>query len=164
MKYRYGFAVFLAAFIIQSTLAYHIAAFGVAPNLVLVMVIAFSFLFEEKHGMIFGILFGLLQDVMFSHVVGISALSYFLVALAISEIKRYLYRDNIISVAFIAIGGTVGYNLANWSLSRLFGGIYGFLYFLERLPTAIIFNMGFLFLAYWVIVRKVIKYRGFKYM
>ena len=164
MKYRYGFAAFLAAFILQSTIVYHISVFGVVPNLILVLVIAFSFLFEDKQGMVFGILFGLLQDVLFSEVIGISALCYFLVSLGTSEIKRFLYRDNIISVAFISAGGTVVYNLLNWALSAMFGGIYGVLYFLARLPIAIIVNFFILIPVYWFIVRKVIKYRGFKYL
>ncbi len=164
MKYRYGFAVFLIAFIIQTTLLQHIAIWGIAPNLLLMLVVAFSFLFDEKHGLIYGLVFGLLQDLFFSQVIGISALCYFLIALSVGAIKRYLYRDNVLSVVFIAIGGTLGYNILYWSLSKLFEGVHGFLYMMARQPFSIVLNMLLLFAIYWIIVRKVIKYRGFKYM
>jgi len=164
MKYRYGFAAFLTAFIIQTTLIHHMAILDVAPNLILILVIAFSFLFDEKHGIVFGILFGLLQDVFFAPVIGISALCYFLVSLGIGEVRRYLYRDNILSVAFIAFGGTLGYYVLFWILSAMFGSIYQITSLLGRLPLEMLLNMMILMVVYWFIVRKVIKYRGFKYM
>jgi len=164
MKYRYGFIAFFIAFILQSTILHNIALFGIAPNLILVLVIVFSFLFDELHGIIFGILFGLLQDVFFSDIVGISSACYFLIALAITEAKRFLYRDNILSVVFISAGGTLVYNLMYWTISRVFGGIHQFLFMLAKQPISIIYNMVLILILYWIIVRKVIKYRGFKYM
>ncbi len=164
MKYRYIFVAFLAAFLLQSTVIHNISLFGVAPNLILILVIASSFLFDEPHGIIFGIIFGLLQDIIFSDMIGISSACYFLVALAVTEAKRYLYRDNYLSVIFISIGGTLGYNMMYWAISGLFGGIHQFLYMLAKQPVSILYNTALLFMLYWIIVRKVIKYRGFKYM
>ena len=164
MKYRYGFIAFLIAFLLQSSVLHNISLFGVAPNLVLVLVIVSSFLFDELHGAVFGILFGLLQDMFFSDFVGISAIAYFLVALAVMEAKRYLYRDNYLSVIFISVGGTLGYNIIYWLISGIFGGIHQFIFMLAMQPVAIIYNTILVFILYWIIIRKVIKYRGFKYM
>ncbi len=164
MKYRYGFIAFFTAFILQSTVLHNIAIFGTAPNLILALVIVFSFLFEELHGITFGILFGLIQDVFFSDLIGISSACYFLVALAITEAKRFLYRDNILSVIFISIGGTLMFNVIYWTISKVFGGIHLFTFMLAKQPVSILYNMTLILILYWIIVRKVIKYRGFKYM
>lgn len=164
MKYRYGFIAFLTAFLLQSTILHNLSLFGIAPNLILVLVIAFSFLFDELHGAVFGILFGLLQDVLFSDLVGISAAGYFLVALAVTEAKKILYKDNYLSVIFISAGGTLAYNVIYWAISRIFGGIHQFLFMLAKQPVSILYNTALVIIVYWVIVRKVIKYRGFKYM
>ncbi len=164
MKYRYAFLAFLIAFILQSTILHNIALFGVAPNLILVLVIVSAFLFDEQHGILFGILFGLFQDLLFSDLIGISAVGYFIVALGVTEAKRFLYRDNVLSVIFIATAGTISYNVVYWAISRLFGGVHLLIYMLARQPVSILYNMALIFLLYWIIVRKVIKYRGFKYM
>jgi rod shape-determining protein MreD len=148
----------------QSTLLYNFSIFGVAPNLILILTIVFTFLFSEKHGIIFGILFGLLSDLCFSQVIGTSALSYFLVALLVENLKSYLYRDNKISVIFIALIGTIAYNLIFWGVSTIFGANLSALYMLAKQPISILYNSLIIFPIYWFLVRKVIGYRGFKYM
>ena len=164
MKYRYACLAFLIAFILQSSILHNISLFGIAPNLILVLVIVCAFLFDELHGLVFGILFGLLQDLLFSDLIGISAVGYFIVALGVTEAKRYLYRDNILSVIFISVAGTLSYNVIYWAISRLFGGIHEFVFMLVRQPVSILYNLAFVFVLYWIIVRKIIRYRGFKYM
>lgn len=164
MKYKYSFGAYTFAFIIQSTLLYSFSIFGVAPNLLLILTIVFTFLFNEKHGIIFGILFGLLSDLCFSQVIGISALSYFLVALLIENLKSHLYRDNKFSVIFISLIGTTAYNLIFWGASTIFGGDLSPLYMLAKQPISILYNSLIIFPVYWFLVRKVIGYRGFKYM
>jgi rod shape-determining protein MreD len=164
VKYRYSFLAFLIGFILQSTVLHNIQLFGVTPNLILILVIAFSFLFEEKHGLVFGILFGVLQDMLFSPIIGISSAAYFGVALMASIARKYLYRDNFLSVISIAAIGTLGFNLIYWGLSSIFGGTYDVVYFLLRQPVALIYNTLILAFLNWFLIRKVIRYRGFKYM
>ena len=164
MKYRYAFILYLLAFIVQSSLLQNVSILGVAPNLLLLLTIALSFLFNERYGMIFGIIFGLISDLLFSQVIGVSALSYFLVALSVSSIKKYLYRDNIFSILFISAVGTIFYNALVWSISSIFGGDIGPLYALYKQPIAVVYNSLIMLPFYWFLVRKVIGYRGFKYM
>lgn len=164
MKYKYSFGAYAFAFIIQSTLLYNFSIFGVSPNLLLILTIVFTFLFDEKHGIIFGIIFGLLSDLCFSQVIGISAFSYFLVALMIENLKSFLYRDNKFSVVFIALIGTVSYNMIFWGVSTIFGADLSPLYMLAKQPASFVYNVLIIYPIYWFLVRKVIGYRGFKYM
>jgi len=164
LKYRYSFCAYVVAFIVQSTLLHDVSFFGVAPNLILILTIVFSFLFNEKHGIIFGVIFGLLSDLSFSEVIGISALCYFLIALSIEGLKKFIYRDNVISVIFISAFGTLLYNILYWGISGVFGGNIDFVYMLFKQPVSIVYNSILVLPIYWFLVRKVIRYRGFKYM
>ena len=164
MKYRYSFCAYVVAFIMQSTLLHNLSFFGVAPNLILILTIVFSFLFSEKHGIIFGVPFGLLSDLSFSQVIGISALCYFLIALTIEGLKKSIYRDNAISVIFISSFGTFLYNILYWGISGIFGGNMDFTYMLFKQPVSMVYNTILALPIYWFLVRKVIRYRGFKYM
>ena len=148
----------------QSTLLHSVSFFGVAPNLILILTIVFSFLFNEKHGIIFGVPFGLLSDLSFSQVIGISALCYFLVALTIEGLKKSIYRDNVVSVIFISGFGTLLYNTLYWGISGIFGGNMDFVYMLFKQPISMVYNTILVLPIYWFLVRKVIRYRGFKYM
>ena len=56
------FLAFLICFIFQSTLLRNFSVFGVAPNLILVLLIVFSFYFENYIGLILGVAFGMMQD------------------------------------------------------------------------------------------------------
>ncbi|MEL7658797.1 MAG: rod shape-determining protein MreD, partial [Bacillota bacterium] len=71
MKYRYSFLLFFIGFILQSTIMNHIRIFQMSPNLVLCLVVIFSFLYEGYHGIVFGILFGLISDICFAEIIGI---------------------------------------------------------------------------------------------
>ena len=96
MKFRYSFLTFLIAFILQTTVMNHFGIFQMSPNLILCLVVIYSFLYQGFNGIINGILFGLLLDVCFAEIIGVAALSNFIVALICIELKRYLNKDSLV--------------------------------------------------------------------
>ena len=164
MKYRYSFLIFLIAFILQTTVMNHFAIFQMSPNLILCLVVIFSFLYEGYHGIFFGLAFGFLSDVCFSEIIGIAAMSYFAVALICIGMKRYLYKDSIISILLMSVMGTIVYALLFWSINRMLGNGAGFLYVIEKEAVLLIYHIAITLILYLIVSRKVIKHRGDRYM
>ena len=76
MRYWKAAAAFLVAFLIQTSLLNIISIKGYTPNLLLCLVVVFSFLYEDGlYGIIFGAVFGLLYDICFSSGRGPTALA-----------------------------------------------------------------------------------------
>lgn len=164
MKYKYSFLLFFIAFILQTTVMNHFAIFQISPNLILCFVVIFSFLYEGYHGIIFGILFGLMNDICFAEIIGISSISYFAVALICIEMKRYLYKDSVISVLIVSSIGTVVYVLFCWSVYKMLGNGFEFLYVIKKEAVLLIYNTVITLIIYHFVSRSVIKHRGDRYM
>ena len=164
MKYRYSFLLFFIAFILQSTVMNYIRIFHMSPNLVLCLVVIFSFLYEGYHGILFGILFGLISDACFAEIIGIASISYFAVALICIEMKRYLYKDSVISIMIVSSVGTAVYALFYWSLYKMLGSGYQFIYAMEKEAVLLIYHIIITLIIYHFVSRSVIKHRGDRYM
>jgi len=163
MKYRYAFLFFIAGFILQSTVINHLSFIGMTPNIVLCLVTMLPFLYEGNHGLVFGVFFGLLQDLSFSLIIGPAAVSYFIVALIMSAIRHYLYRDSIINIFFASIIGTILYYSINWSIIAVFGGTYDFIYVLKGLPVLLIYHIILMIAFYLLVGRRSIRHPQDRY-
>ena len=153
MQYLYIFFAFFTSFILQSTILKSVAIFGVTPNLILILVIAVSFIFKEKYGLLFGVLFGFVQDICFGNIVGISSLMLFLIGCFVSELKRYIYQDNLFTIGVISIVSVTGYHFLFWCIIALFGNNYHFMLMLQKLPIQIVYNSVLIFLVIKLIER-----------
>jgi rod shape-determining protein MreD len=164
LKYRYSFLLFLAMFLLQSTIMNHFAVLHMAPNLILCLVVIFSFLYEGYHAIIFGILFGLIIDVCFGEIIGVASLSFFAVALTCLEMKRYLYKDSRISVMIVTTVGSAVYSLFFWGIYRMLGSAFEFIYILKMEGVVLAYNIVVTLIIYQLVSRSVIKHRGDRYM
>lgn len=153
MKYSTAFIFFIIGFLLQSTLALNFSILGHTPNITLCLVILFSFIFQGKQGLVYGIVFGLLQDIGFSILTGPSALIYFAIGLLIGELRHYLYRDSILNLFIASTLGTGIYYLANWFILMIFRGNYSFFYMVKGLPTLLALHFVLIVILY-IAVRK----------
>ena len=164
MKYKYAFLLFLVAFLLQTTLLNIIGVFGVTPNLLLCLVIIFSFLYDEEyHGLVFGVLFGLLYDICGAQYIGISAIGFMVIALAIMLINIVLNKELVVSIILITIAGTWLYQSLYWVIMAMLGSQYSYLYMLRRLPLHILYNTVITTILYYALIKKVIKHHKDRY-
>lgn len=164
MKYRYSFLIFLAAFILQTTVMNLFAVFHMSPNLILCLVVVFAFLYDGYHGIFFGLLFGFISDICFAEIIGVAAMCNFAVALICTELKRYLYKDSRVSVTIVSMIGTTVYALLYWSVNKMLGNGSEFLYVMEKEAILLIYHILIVLAVYQVVSRSVIKHRGDRYM
>lgn len=114
--------VVLLNFLLQSTIFPYMAIFGVVPNTALLIVMSISLLKGKYYGGVIGLVIGLLQDMVFSSVIGINAFIYFFAGYLIGMAENKLSRDNMFIPALFSIIGTIYYNFT----------YYTFMFFLSK--------------------------------
>ncbi len=112
----------LSNFFLQSSILPYISIFGVVPNTSIILIICISLFKGKYYGGIFGMLIGLLQDVIFSPIIGINAFIYFFLGYFLGSIENRLMRDNAFIPILFSILGIIYYNFT----------FYVFTYFLSQ--------------------------------
>lgn len=163
MKYRNAFLFFLIGFLLQSTLVLSISIMGVTPNFILCMTVIFSFLYKGNQGLVFGVIFGLLQDIGFSTLTGPSAMIYFFIALLMGEIRHYLYRDSLLNLFLASAIGTGLYYPAHWLVLMVFKGSYSFLYMMKSLPLLFVYHFIVIVIFYIAVGKRSIRHPQDRY-
>lgn len=114
--------VILVNTIFQSTLLPYFSMFGRVPNTGLVLIVVVALLKGKYFGAFFGLTMGLVQDILFSSVIGVNAFIYFIIGYIIGSAKKSIDTENRFIHIVFTIATTIFYN-----------SIYAlFLFFLSR--------------------------------
>ncbi len=105
MRYWILSGLLLLAFLVQSVFGSYLSIRGIAPNVVLTVVVAYGLLFGWEVGLGAGVLGGLLLDLVAGRFIGIHVLSLGVVGLAVGLVEERVFKDNVL---LAAIGGLVG--------------------------------------------------------
>ncbi len=160
MNYKLATLFFFLAFICQASLLNIVSIFGATPNMILCLVIVFSFLYDQDNfGIVLGVVFGLLYDICYMPYVGISAMWYFALALGIMFSREILNKENIGTVLLMTVLGTFSFNLLTWCSYWVLGSGISFMTMLRAQPLEIAWNVVIVSILYAVVIRKVIKHR-----
>ena len=133
--------IYAAAFLLQCTVFNAVAIFGVTPKYRAGLTVIYSFFFEKLDGLVIGVIFGIIQDIFFGQVIGISALIYLLIGLLLKLVRTGVYRDNKILLLLMVAVTTLAYASAYWLLNNMMlQGSMSILYSLKRVPVSIAWN------------------------
>jgi rod shape-determining protein MreD len=103
--------VIVINFILQSTIFSYIRIFGVLPNTSLIIIVVIALLKGKKTGSIVGLIIGLLQDIIFSPVIGVNGFIYFFIGYFVGLAENKLSKDNMLIPFIMVAGSTVVYHL-----------------------------------------------------
>lgn len=139
--------IYIAAFLLQCTVFNTVAVFGITPNVMLMMTVVYSFFFKRMDGLVISVVFGVLQDMLFGQIIGISALIYLALGILLKSMRSVVFKDNRILLLFVVIFSTVFYTLEYWLLNcmMLQTGL-SLMYSLKRIPISIVWNFVVLLL------------------
>ncbi|MFZ5824259.1 MAG: rod shape-determining protein MreD [Bacillota bacterium] len=157
MRYWVLAGILLLAFLVQSVLGHFLAINQIAPNVVLVVVIAYGLLFGPEVGLIAGLLGGLLLDLTFSHYVGLRLLALGSVGLAIGMVEERVFKDNLL---LGSIGGLAG-SVTGQSIVLIILWIFGRMITLDEVRTlglAALYDMVLCTIIYRAL------YRNYRYL
>lgn len=165
MSYKKAALLYSVAFLLQFSLINLFSVLGVAPNLILCLMLFITYRYNE--GTRYALLcipFALLADVVGGQYVGVGALVLFALCLLTAYFGRDLNRDTLWTLAAVSAIGTVAYYLLYWLVMMGLGnpgtvvGLLKFLFF--ALPMNLV-TMLVVFLAYRRIYRIRIKPTGY---
>ena len=135
------FLIYTVSFLLQCTVLNTVAVFGITPNILLVLTIVYSFFFQKMDGIVFSILFGLIQDMFFGQVVGISPLIYFAVGMLLKMVRSVVFRDNKLLLILLTAAATLFYTADYWALnSMMLQADMSLIYWLKSVPVSIVWN------------------------
>lgn len=163
MTYRFAFLLFFIGFLLQSTVMRHLAIFGYSPNLLLCLVVVLSFLMPDETAIVLGVIFGFLQDVLFSEIVGVTALAFLLIAALVRELKRYLYREHLLSLISITLTGTILHAFVVWGIMAMFGSNLSIATVALSLTVLIPYQFAVVWVMHRFLVKKMRYYRAYQY-
>ena len=87
------FIIAFITFVLQITVFSKIDIFGSNVNIVIGLVISLSLILGSKSGAYTGLIIGILEDFMFSNIIGIRALSYFLIGYIVAD-DRFRFNSD----------------------------------------------------------------------
>lgn len=124
--------IIIINFIFQSTILPRLSLFGVVPNTGLIIVVLISLLKGKGIGSIVGLLIGLLQDIIFSTVIGVNGIIYFFIAYIIGVNEGKLTKDNMLIPIFITFLSTLSYHLLYYVFMFFLGHSINFSIFFKK--------------------------------
>ena len=129
-------------FILQSTVLGYAQIFGIMPNTALIIVITYAMLRDDVEGAMVGFAAGLLNDVFFGRIIGVSALLMMLTGFLCGKPFRDFFKENYIAPILLVGAASIAYEFMFYVLNFLLLGRVNFpRYFVQIiLPTAL-YNM-----------------------
>lgn len=164
MSYRQGFFLYLGAFILQPFLCELIPALGGSLNLILCLTVILTYLFDETlPGLFFGLIFGLLSDVLYGLYVGPGAFALMIVGILVFVCRRFTNIENFFNALFVMLISTWLYTSLYWLIYHAIGSPYSYLYAMKSIPLMLLLNCVVAAGLYFVLIKRVIRYRRDRY-
>ncbi len=164
MKYWKAGIFFLIAFFIQTSLLNLISIGGYTPNLLLCLVVIFSFLYEkDMYGLVYGAVFGLIYDACYSYVIGPTPIALLIVAVLVLILREYANIENIISMWIVSAVSFFFYYFVNWGLYRIAGTPLGLSYAFSHAIWIVLYSLAVITVLYVFMIKRVIKYHKDRY-
>ena len=141
--------------IVQSAILPRIPVFGVVPQVLFLMALAWGLLRGLEQGMVWAFIAGIFVDLFSITPLGLSSLAYMLAVGAAVLLQRVLPPRRLIMTVLLAMLATIIYLLVYFVALRLFGFGMSIDTFLEMLPVALLH--GILILPVYLLMQATIK-------
>lgn len=128
--------------------------FGVKPNVILISVIVMSLWYGLEAGSIYGLLIGVLTDILFGNTFGIFTLSYTVVGSVIGYLNYNYRKESRVSLSYLTIFGTCIFELMQYIIYLFLSssGINLF-YLIIQMSISSILNVILAFILYGTFAR-----------
>ncbi len=161
MKYGAALIAFAVAFFIQTACYSFIDIHGAAPNLLLCLVIVTTFMYDTGYsGIVYGVVFGLLYDIYAGYYPGVSSLCFLVIGICVLIIKEFLNKEHFGTILIVTAAAVLAFDVLYWMIYRAMGSVYSFGHMLAAQPPTIAYDLVVIAVAYYVLIGRVIKFRG----
>lgn len=157
MNQKKSIILFILAFILQTSLFNYILVNQVTPDLILCLLMMAAITTSSKIPVIYGFLAGMLMDIMYAQVFGVTAGVYVTTWLIIHLIKNYINWERLIFIILLPVVMTF-YKYVAFGLSlKVFGLSYNLIDALSTLGIEIILNIVTMLILYFVYFKRKIR-------
>lgn len=129
-------------------------SFQLIPRFAMVLILFIAFFLNRSTALVYGLIFGLLSDVVYSDLVGVYFFSMAFTAYLMASISS-IFRPNLFSVFFLGLLGVVLLEFQAYGLYTIVGyteaPMHQFLY--DRLLPSLVLNGVFIILIYFPLRR-----------
>ena len=164
MRYSRALILYVAALFLQPFLYNLFPGFGGQVNLFLCLGVVLTFVYDETlPGILFGCIFGLIEDAFFGMYVGPGALCLVTAGLAVMLVKNFTNKENFFNVVVLLPFSTWLYASLYWCIYAALGSPYSYVYAMKTLPLPMVLNLVVGSVLYLVLIKRVIKHRRDRY-
>ncbi|MCL2576201.1 MAG: rod shape-determining protein MreD [Defluviitaleaceae bacterium] len=115
-------AIVILNFLISSTWLHSVAIWGIIPNTTLIIVVCYALLRGDLEGAIIGFCAGLLYDLMFGRIVGVSALLLMMTGFVAGKPFADFFKENYIAPVLLIAAASLSYEIAFYVINFLLQG------------------------------------------
>ncbi len=105
----------------------------ILPNTSLVLIVCYSYLRTDIEGAFLGLGIGLMQDILFSQILGYYAFIYFIVGYISSHLLKHFMNSNIIPIFLLNFIATFIYNIMIYFMTYFFRGKLEFFHYMYNI-------------------------------
>ena len=140
LYYAYVAVSLLTAIFLDSFLFARLNIMGVRPDCMMALTVSLGVLLGQQEGMLFGLIGGLIMDVLFGRAVGIGAIAYMFAGAAGGIFYKKFYADNIIVPSVTAAACALAKENLMALAVRMQGGRFGYfeMLFAYMVPCALL--------------------------
>ncbi len=111
LNYVFTTLILIINFIFQTTVLQHFSIMGIVPNTSLIILVIYGLLKGKYNGAFVGLVLGLLQDILFSKVIGVNALIYFLIGYVVGLLDDKVFKENLVLPFLTILASTFVYHV-----------------------------------------------------
>lgn len=145
----------LIIYFLQVNVFSYLTIAGIKPNLLVIYILCIGLFANSYIGIGLGTFFGLLLDLLFGKVIGISAIMLCIVGYLGSYFDKNFSKDNKITIILMAIGATIIYEFGSYFVSSIilnFDAEYWIL--IKKLIIEVIYN-SLLVIIFYPLIQKI---------
>ncbi|MBQ8588475.1 MAG: rod shape-determining protein MreD [Clostridia bacterium] len=163
INYILSYLTLIVLFVVQTTLSGYIDVFGIAPNLIFVYILCYSMYNFPVRSAVLCAVAGILTDLYSQEFVGLNALLFMYIGLAMSNFASSLIKNNIWTSFLGVLLVSLVYHSALLIADYVVPGYSGFVYPFARfaVPTAVYDAVLSLVMTFWARRLSEDKIRGF---
>lgn len=133
MRFFVIFATLVFNLMMQSTVFQFIRVFGILPNITVLIIVSYAILRGDFEGAAVGFFAGLMQDIFFGDIIGVSALLGFLLGYVCGKPFKDFFHENDLPPLILAVPGVLAYEFCYYFFTYLFRGETNLIYYFNRI-------------------------------
>lgn len=132
-RYISMFLIIILCFLLQTTLFQNLKIANVAPNLLIILISSYGFMYGRKFGMISGIMCGILSDFIYNDIIGIYILIYVLAGYINGSAHKLYFKDDMSIPVFAVAVSDFFVNILFYTFNFLLRGRLNILVYMKNI-------------------------------